>query len=1007
MGDYAQADERRIDVCVDRGHSAAQNVGAGFQLVTQQDTELHIYLYSNEGTIVKSDMVSWASDTKWSKVSESETHWRGILASGTSGEGIGPNHHFWCVIRCTMVYDTEGEGPVYRWMSVSDVDLDADTDNDNLGTSHRPPSRSESEDYHEYPGVLSEEIVGLIVPVNDNNDVAWHTRDGNSPMNRTLDADVLDFGLEICPKRDGQWITTFPNLLRYMADGTQESAADRDLAKDEHVVLDLHLESAWEAITGLDYTGYGFYYLNEPSAGYVPRDAISYLFLGCDIDVDSDNNGVIDASNSSSSGEDFLEAHPSDNNLYEVYPQFKYGLIVWPNDDDDNVDRYPDNGFVGPDIWSNDNAFTVEGDDDLEDLGLGTLRGLGLVYEPLEEVIYSDLTPVLRLYKVSGDGAIRLFLQEQVDGQWQYTRVNEFIYDGDDVAVVGFGDPSVENWKRFHCTGGDIRVEGLQSGVVMLAYELLLAGSVLHRDEVRITVAPFILLPNTQPAEEVYVSDADPSFAQAVTSALANESCTVVTVPESQYNSVWLQDQVEIGYYQRPMYQSQPEAAVRHVALELPRGSDLHLWASEQFLQKDFGLSGAGTDHVPENWGGNVEVTPPVTVDGTHYKMGRIVVGLDMEPPLKDFFERQAVQSPVIELDVGWLGVGHVDEVISFVPDGSSGFKVLIADTDCAIELLNELNRQDEGTATDAGATTLTDGVKNWSANDGGEWKDGFVEITAGTGAGQVRQIQSNTATTVTVKTAWTTVPGTDSEYQLVARSAYRCMFTEGDEDLGVAETATATTLVDGTKNWPAGKWVDGYVAISEGTGRGQIKRVVASTGTQLTVAPWETGRIPDATSRYSVVQMSKMSRDRNGNLYSALMTVRFLLTCQQWLTYNASCQTCIGSIRATLAGTLQLSDAAFVEIPALFRWDEENGLARAYVPNMANCLVSGGTLVTAKPFGPRSGTEDLFETYVKGQLGGLNVQFIDSWDCYHVWQGGVHCGTNATRTPPDVTWWE
>lgn len=86
---------------------------------------------------------------------------------------------------------------------------------------------------------------------------------------------------------------------------------------------------------------------------------------------------------------------------------------------------------------------------------------------------------------------------------------------------------------------------------------------------------------------------------------------------------------------------------------------------------------------------------------------------------------------------------------------------------------------------------------------------------------------------------------------------------------------------------------------------------------------------------------------------------------------------------------------------------DEENGLARAYVPNMANCLVSGGTLVTAKPFGPRSGTEDLFETYVKGQLGGLNVQFIDSWDCYHVWQGGVHCGTNATRTPPDVTWWE
>ena len=34
---YAQADQRRIDVCVDGGHSEVQNVGAGFQLVTQQN----------------------------------------------------------------------------------------------------------------------------------------------------------------------------------------------------------------------------------------------------------------------------------------------------------------------------------------------------------------------------------------------------------------------------------------------------------------------------------------------------------------------------------------------------------------------------------------------------------------------------------------------------------------------------------------------------------------------------------------------------------------------------------------------------------------------------------------------------------------------------------------------------------------------------------------------------------------------------------------------------------
>lgn len=68
------------------------------------------------------------------------------------------------------------------------------------------------------------------------------------------------------------------------------------------------------------------------------------------------------------------------------------------------------------------------------------------------------------------------------------------------------------------------------------------------------------------------------------------------------------------------------------------------------------------------------------------------------------------------------------------------------------------------GTATAGGASTLTNGAKNWATN---QWANHQVRITAGTGAGQVRTIASNTATVLTVSAAWTVNPSTDSVYSI------------------------------------------------------------------------------------------------------------------------------------------------------------------------------------------------------------------------------------------------
>lgn len=68
------------------------------------------------------------------------------------------------------------------------------------------------------------------------------------------------------------------------------------------------------------------------------------------------------------------------------------------------------------------------------------------------------------------------------------------------------------------------------------------------------------------------------------------------------------------------------------------------------------------------------------------------------------------------------------------------------------------------GTATAGGASTLTRSTANWTVN---QWTNYQIRIVSGTGAGQIRTIASNTATVITVGTAWTTQPSTDSVYSI------------------------------------------------------------------------------------------------------------------------------------------------------------------------------------------------------------------------------------------------
>jgi hypothetical protein len=144
------------------------------------------------------------------------------------------------------------------------------------------------------------------------------------------------------------------------------------------------------------------------------------------------------------------------------------------------------------------------------------------------------------------------------------------------------------------------------------------------------------------------------------------------------------------------------------------------------------------------------------------------------------------------------------------------------------------------GTATSGGSTSLTDTTKTWAVD---QWTNYKIQIIGGTGIGQVRTIQSNTPTVLTVSSAWTTQPDATSVYAVLSEYTYA---------VGLATAGASTTLTNSAKTWTVNQWTNYQVRIASGTGIGQVRTIASNTATVLTVGTaWTT--TPDATSVYVI----------------------------------------------------------------------------------------------------------------------------------------------------------
>uniref|UniRef100_A0A8C1E404 Peptidyl arginine deiminase, type II n=1 Tax=Cyprinus carpio carpio TaxID=630221 RepID=A0A8C1E404_CYPCA len=105
---------------------------------------------------------------------------------------------------------------------------------------------------------------------------------------------------------------------------------------------------------------------------------------------------------------------------------------------------------------------------------------------------------------------------------------------------------------------------------------------------------------------------------------------------------------------------------------------------------------------------GNLEVSPPVTVNGKSYPLGRIIIGVafptatrgrNMTQVVQDFLWAQKVQEP-IALYSDWLVVGHVDEFMTFVPaPDRKKFRLLLASPDAGYKVFKSLQKKGHGEA--------------------------------------------------------------------------------------------------------------------------------------------------------------------------------------------------------------------------------------------------------------------------------------------------------------------
>jgi hypothetical protein len=173
------------------------------------------------------------------------------------------------------------------------------------------------------------------------------------------------------------------------------------------------------------------------------------------------------------------------------------------------------------------------------------------------------------------------------------------------------------------------------------------------------------------------------------------------------------------------------------------------------------------------------------------------------------------------------------------------------------------------GVTSSAGSSTvLNDSTQGWTVN---QFAGQTLTILTGTLAGYSGTIASNTATSITVSSAFGSAIGSGVGYQVSP-----AVLTAGSD--GYATTAGGTgpsTIVDANQSWTTNQWAGQGVTLLAGTYAGQTSPIVSNTANTLTLAvsfataiaagtPYAIGPLPIINNFSSTVSASIAASQNN-----------------------------------------------------------------------------------------------------------------------------------------------
>lgn len=228
-------------------------------------------------------------------------------------------------------------------------------------------------------------------------------------------------------------------------------------------------------------------------------------------------------------------------------------------------------------------------------------------------------------------------------------------------------------------------------------------NQLMYSDYVIFRIAPALFTPNNLRAEQILVAKMNGiqnnhQFVKDVKTILDQEGFPI-TIMENKNISMfhrWVQDILKFVY-------CTDGVKTQYIVLKGPHYSrhsnkeNNTSYMNDYFSQYPLYDFFNDTDKNQDAFG-NIQVIPPIL---PQYPFGRIIYGISDEPGqpnisfnVVDFLESQQVQKP-IRVNTGWLSVGHVDEVLSYVADPQShnGLRILIASPNKFYELIKDLDK--------------------------------------------------------------------------------------------------------------------------------------------------------------------------------------------------------------------------------------------------------------------------------------------------------------------------